>query len=231
MFDKLLLVFLLLFNSSILFSQSKGEDSSPNQTTDSVFIFTPIRPLLGDTIVVRSDIVNFLELTLSDNGYSIGYYATKELNSLFSLTGSIFFSGARNTDEIEFFDPFTGQFFIPGKINRLFMLPISIGLRTYLFPSELSKEFKPFLQANIGTNVILSNPYELGFFEAWEEANIYYRPVMSVGVGASFSNRIRPLEMSLRYQYSPFGGEGLESIIRNPIKNFGGLYISLGIAL
>lgn len=231
MFDKLLLVFLLFFNSTILFSQSKGEDSSPNVSYDSVFIFTPVRPLLGDTVVVNSELTNFLELTLSDNGYSIGYYATKELNSIFSVTGSVFFSGARNTDELEFFDPFTGQFFIPGKINRLFMLPVTLGIRSYLFPAELSKEFKPFLQANVGMNVIISNPYALGFFEAWEEATVYFRPVIALGFGASFSNRIRPLEISLRYQYSPFGGEGLESIIRNPIKNFGGLYISLGISL
>lgn len=231
MIDKLLLVFLLLFNSSILFSQSKGEDSSPSPTTDSVFIFTPSRPLLGDTTMVNSEVFNFLELTLSDNGYSIGYYATKELTSLFSLTASVFFSGARNTDELEAYDPFTGQFYIPGKINRLFMLPITLGLRTYLFPAELSKEFKPFFHTNVGMNIIISNPYQLGFFEAWEEASVYYKPVVTVGFGASFSNRIRPLEISLRYQYSPFGGEGLESILGNPLKNFGGLYISLGIAL
>lgn len=231
MFDKLLLVFLLIFNCTILFSQSKGEDSSPSQSVDTVYIFTPVRPLLGDTVVVNSELINFLELSLSDNGYSIGYYVTRELNSVFSLTGSIFFSGARNTDELEYYDPFTGQFFVPGKINRLFMLPMTKGLRTYLFPAELSKEFKPFLQVNAGMNIIISNPYQLGFFEAWEEANFYFKPVVNLGVGASFSNRIRPLEISLRYQYSPFGGEGLESIIRNPIKNFGGLYISLGISL
>ena len=101
MIDKLLLVFLLLFNSSILFSQSKGEDSSPSPTTDSVFIFTPSRPLLGDTTMVNSEVFNFLELTLSDNGYSIGYYATKYLTSLFSLTASVFFTGARNTEDLE----------------------------------------------------------------------------------------------------------------------------------
>ncbi len=231
MLIKLLFVCFLFFQVSIVFSQSNGEAPIPSQKKDTVFIFTPSRPLLGDSVIVNNNIQGYLELSLSDNGYGIGYYLIKDISSFFTVTTSIFFSGARNTDEIDFYDPFTGQFFVPNKINRLFMLPITIGGRLYLFPGELSNDFKPFFQTNIGANVIFSNPYRLDFFEAWNEASMYIKPVFSAGIGASFSNRLRPLEISLRYQYSPFGGEGLESIIRNPIKNFGGLYITVGVAL
>jgi len=228
----LLFVVLVFFTSfNVLFSQSKGESQNENSLQDSVFIFTSVRPLLGDSVTVNNEIFHFIELSLSDNGYGFGYYLTKNINSILTVTGSVFFSGARNTDELEYYDPFNGHFFIPNKINRLYMLPVTFGARLNLFPEELSKDFQPFVQASIGGNFILSNPYSLGFLEAWNEASVYIRPVFSLGFGSSFSNRIRPLEISVRYQYSPFGGEGLESILRNPISNFGGLYIALGISI
>lgn len=56
----------------------------------------------------------------------------------------------------------------------------------------------------------------------------HYRMGGGVQVGADFgAMNTSYLSVRMRYLYTPFGGDGLESVQGSPIFNFGRFYISL----
>jgi len=209
------------------FSQVKGEEVKPFNP-DTVFIYESPRSLV--TPASKKPALNEawgVDLIFSNSGFGIGtfyqYNITKDLYSFASL----YISGARNTDEFEYYDYNTGQTFIVDKVNRLYMFPLTLGLQQYVLTDVISESLKLFLQGGLGPTFILSTPYEREFFNAFSYAKFYTRFGTFLGIGADVGTGASLLSINARYYYIPFGGNGLESIRDYPIKDFGGLFLSL----
>ncbi|MBI5325880.1 MAG: hypothetical protein HZB41_11525 [Ignavibacteriae bacterium] len=222
-----LIVSLIFITPEITFGQVKGE--TQNQfNPDTVFIFESARPLINTSS--KPNVLNRawgFDLIFSNNGFGIGaFYQYNLAKDLFSFA-SLYISGARNTDEIEYYDNYTGQSFIPNKINRLYMVPFTLGVQQYLFTDVISESMKLFAQAGLGPTYILSTPYEKEFFTAFGYSQSYFRFGTFAGLGVDVGTGTTLMTINARYYYIPFGGTGLESIIDSPIKDFGGLFLSL----
>lgn len=222
------IVFFALFGS--LFAQEKGEPN-PGFNPDTVFIFNSPRSLINsddDNSGMKSAFG--ADLVFSENGFGGGVFYQRNLGGNFFGFISLYISGARNTDEFDYYDPTTGTYKVPDKVNRLYIFPTTIGVLKTIFNDEIADSFKPYISAGFGPTFILSTPYEQDFFDAFGSASGYTRFGGFLGIGANFGSGNNALmSANIRYYYIPFGGVGLESIKGLPITNFGGIFLSFSV--
>lgn len=217
----------LLLMQSIAFSQNDERV----RKVDSTFIYKPAAPLElynPDAKFMNNSLC--LDIIFSNSGFGGGLLYTHTLYKDNILFANFYISGARNTDELEYWDYNTGTWRVPNKVNRLFMIPLTFGYTRLMFQDAIAGSFKPFITGGVGPALILSTPYEKEWFSAWNYTQAYIRLDTYIGIGAYFSlidNSIA--SANIRYYYIPFGGEGLESIRDLPIKDFGGLVLSLSV--
>lgn len=221
-------IFLVIF-STIAYGQVKGEEVK-SFNPDTVFIYETPRPLVTPASKKPAlDEAWGIDLIFSNSGFGIGsFYQYNITKDLFTFA-SLYISGARNTDEFEYYNWETGQTFIPNKVNRLYMFPMILGLQQYVLTDVISESLKLFLQGGIGPTFILSTPYDREFFSAFSYGKFYTRLGTFLGVGADVGTGTSLFSINARYYYIPFGGDGLESIEKFPIKDFGGLFLSLSL--
>ncbi len=226
------LILLLFFALSTASAQIKGKEP-PEYNSDTVFIFESPRPLISDNELGRQ-LKNAwgVDVLFSENGFGIGFFYEKYFSKDWAGIASLYLSGARNTDEFEYWDPYRGEYRVPNKINRLYMFPLMFGVQRTLLRGVISETFLPYLQGGAGAALIMATPYEREFFEAFGYADLYVRPGMFLGAGANINtSKSTMTAVNIRYYYIPFGGDGLESIKDIPIKNFGGVFLSLSIGM
>ncbi|MFH1050153.1 MAG: hypothetical protein V1779_04380 [bacterium] len=214
-------------------SQIKGIET-PDENKDTVYTYISPRPLIYSTEAEEE--VNSawgLDLVFSGNGFGLGLFYQKKFLKDWCFFSNLYFSGARNTDELEFFDYDKQIYYIPGKVNRLYMIPLTIGIQKYLFKEILHDNLQPFVNLGIGPSLIISAPYldyENKFFSALGNSDLFGRFGGFVGIGANVGSGEKAfMSLNMRYYYIPFGKNGLESVKDSPLKDFGGLFLSLSL--
>jgi hypothetical protein len=236
---KKIFILLFLIATSNAISQVPGEPIGEFDP-DSVIIFEPARPLVTME-EMQGAIKNAwgLDLLISDEGFAFGLFYIRDFSNSLSGFANFYFSNARNTDEFEFWDPYYREYRITNKINRLYKIPISIGFIQYLFRNSLSESLQPYITGGISPTLIISNPYtagrvpngeKVGWFSSWNESQTYFRFGGFLGIGAYFGAMNNGLiGVHAKYYYTPFGGDGLESVFGSPLDNFGGFFLGLSI--
>lgn len=229
----------ILLSNNGVFSQTPGPEKEPVFNPDTTFVFESPRPLIsiGDKTLVKSSSYG-LDVNLSDSGFGFGLFWQKQVSGGdMILYSNLLFSGARNSDE---FDQFVnGRWMVINKINRVYKFPLTFGVQHFIFKDALSESLQPFLNIGIGPTFILANPYTydrepngeiIGWFKSFGYGDLHVRFSGSVGVGAYFGNINNSiLGVNIKYYYIPFGGDGIESIIGLPMKNLGGVFLTLTI--
>lgn len=212
---------------------TKGDPIRPPAIElDTPYVFTPSRPLLSsDADSKRRRSVGGVNILFSSNGFGVGFFYQRQFNNDFDISLDMGISGARNTSEFETdYDPITNSFRVPNKINRLYMFPLMLSMNMLVFQSVLSENMRPFLSLGAGPTFIMATPYNLEFFRAFGYATTYTRFGAYAGIGTYIGTPLKSMSaVSIRYYYIPFGGSGLESVRKNPITDFGGLFINLSI--
>ncbi len=218
-------------------AQVTGEDPvSPGEKpkrADTTMVFTSPRPLLAvaDSKDALQDAWG-LDILFSGNGFGLGTFYYREFSETLFGFAHLGISGVQSTDEFEEFDPFTQQWIVPNKVNRLFMFPMTVGVQYRLFESDITENFRPFVQAGIGPTLIMATPYSKEFFSSFSDASFYVRPGGFVGAGLYFGDSQKNITGAhIRYYFIPFGGDGLESVQGFPINNFGGIFLSLSVGI
>lgn len=204
-----------------------------NVPLDTNIVFNSPRPLIkSQTTEIGSYKSWGFNLILSNNGFGFGLFYDKFIAEDLSLFANLYMSGARNTDEFEYYDPNTGRLFVPGKINRLYMFPLTFGMNKFVFTKALNSNFFPYINFGVGPTFIIATPYEKEFFTSFGYTHLYIRFGGFVGGGINIPTTSNSyLGFSIRYYWIPFGGNGLESIKDLPIKDFGGLFLGLNIGI
>ncbi|PKL86939.1 MAG: hypothetical protein CVV22_02285 [Ignavibacteriae bacterium HGW-Ignavibacteriae-1] len=231
-------IIFIIFNQNSFSQQKGGESKSFNP--DSVIIFESPRPLVE--VVKTESSINYAlggDLLISDSGFGIGLFYHRFMSNSTVLFSSLYISGARNSNEFDEYDYVNNTWQVNNKINRLFRFPLMFGVQQFVFQQSLDESLKPFISLGFGPTFILENPYTynkvpngeiIGWFEAFNHSQWHTRMGGFIGVGAYFGKISESLfGVNVKYYYVPFGDEGLESIAGLPIKNFGGLFISLTI--
>lgn len=214
----------------------KGDSLQPAPRTelDTPFVFQSARPLISNEEDTRKSNSSLgVDLLFSGNGFGAGFFWQRSFGDDFVGFMHLGISGARNSSEFEnAYDPISGQFYVPGKVNRLYMLPLTIGTNVKVFQNSLNENMRPYISAGFGPTFIFATPYEREFFNSLGYATSYTRVGGFVGIGTYVGTPLKStLAINIRYYYIPFGGDGLESVRNSPIKDFGGLFLSLSIGM
>ena len=235
-----LFLFLTLFIVPSAFAQTPA-------LPDTTIIFTPSNPDLIRPQSYRPMTKALgLDLLMSNNGIGLGLFYRSELSDELSLMFNFAVSDVKDDAEFEQYD-YYGNSYIPGKKNRLLMIPVTASIQYRLFKDEIVDNFRPFINAGIGPTMIYVAPYanpvnyyftdgsyaytdpgKIDFFTSLKYGKMRYTLGGYIGAGAYFGMEKGTLTgLSVKYFLAPFR-DGIE-VMNNGgfIKNFGGLFITL----
>jgi hypothetical protein len=202
----IVILFVLVISSDLSFSQTKIKYKKPET-----------RNVWG------------LGFSYAENGFgpSVSLYAPigKTTDLSFNLT----FSGVTDTREIQRYDIF-GNSITYDKINRVFMIPLSIGIKKELFKDDIEGDFVPVFNAGISPTLILTNPYDMSFFNALNYMSTHFGFGGYMGIGVNFKqSKSLSMSVNLNYYYIPIIGDGVQSVQYSTINNVGGFQLGFGI--
>ena len=160
-------------------------------------------------------------------GFSSTYYAP--ISKTTDLYANLLVSGVSDDREFEEFDIF-GNSFIKNKQNRVFMIPLSLGIRHAIFQDDLEGSLKPVVSLGVAPTLVLTNPYDRGYFEAFG----YFQPSFAFGgyggIGIEFAQgNDMAFSFNANYYYLPVIGREVNSLENTPIKDLGGLQFTIGV--
>ncbi len=214
---------------------------------DSTIIFQPSKPeLVRQSSYAPPSHAWGFDIMLSNNGFGAGGFYRHEFTGVLSGIITLAISDVKDEGEVEYFDYF-GNSFVPGKKNRLLMVPLMFGAQYRLFKDDIMDNFRPYLSAGLGPTMMFVAPYaytrtstgpngerfsyteEVEFFSSLKQGQAKYTLGGYFSAGAYFGAPYGTLMgVSFRYYLVPFPS-GIEIIDGVFVKNFGGFYITLNI--
>lgn len=172
-----------------------------------------------------------MDILIGDGGFGLGTFFRHAFTN--KITGFIDFSISESKDDREFeYIDIYGQPFVIGKKNRVFILPLNVGVQYRLFAKELTENLRPYVNAGVGPNFIISTPYNEEFFKAFGNATMQYALGGYVGIGANFGlSKSNLVGLNVRYYYAKIFGEGVENLQNSFRTNISSIYITLNIGI
>ncbi len=213
---------------------------------DSSIVFNPSSPdLIQKTTYEPFRNAWGVDLLLSNNGFGAGAFYRREFSDVLSGFVQFAISDVKDEGEVEYFNQFTGESFVPGKKNRLLLFPLTFGLQYRLFKDDIVDNFRPYVGAGVGPSMVFVAPYstartiplpdggtmtyyeQVEFFSSLKHGQAKYTLGGYIGAGAYFGFDKGTLSgVSIRYYFIPFQ-HGIESLENVFIKRFGGFFITL----
>jgi len=213
---------------------------------DSSIVFTPASPnLIQKTTYEPYRSAWGADLLMSNNGFGIGAFYRHEFSDVLAGFVQLAVSDVKDDAEMDYIDPYTGTSYTPGKVNRLMLFPLTVGMQYRLFSQTIADNFRPYLSAGLGPSIIMVAPYatpttindplygtytyyeQIDFFTGLKKAQMKVTFGAYVGAGAYFGVNSGTLTgVSFRYYYIPYA-PGIESMQNIKISRFGGFYITL----
>jgi hypothetical protein len=235
--------FLFLFLAFYLCTETFAQSPALPDTT---IIFTPSNPNLIRPQGYRPMTKAWgLDLLMSNNGFGLGMFYRNELSDELSLMLNFAISDVKDETEFEQYD-YYGNSFVPGKKNRLLMMPLTASVQYRLFKDDIVDNFRPFIDAGIGPTMMFVAPYahptnyfysdgtyaytdpgKVDFFTSLKYGKLRYSIGGYIGAGAYFGMEKGTLTgLSVKYFLAPFPN-GIEIMEGGYTRNFGGLFITL----
>lgn len=135
-------------------------------------------------------------------------------------------SGVSDDSEVEYYDPY-GNSFIKDKVNRVFMMPLSIGIKHNIFYDDIEGNFKPFIRGGVAPTLVMTTPYNQSFFAAIPDMQTGFAVGPFAGAGIEYyESKTIGMSIALDYYYLPVIGREITSLYNQPINNMGGAQIS-----
>jgi hypothetical protein len=193
-----------------------------------------------------------LDILISDNGFGLGLFYRREFTEDLSGFVSLSVSEAKDEREVEFVDYF-GNTFVPGKLNRFLVIPLSFGIQQRLFREAIVETFRPYLNIGAGPAMIYVSPFTritktpsgglilepIDFFDSLGKGSPHYTVSAFIGIGANFgADRSNLFGVNFRYYFTYLFGDGIPALYDietgDPAKNqtsFGGFFITLNVGM
>lgn len=172
-----------------------------------------------------------VDLMFGEGGFGIGTFFRKDFAG--DLTGFIDISFSESKDEREFqYVDFFGNTFTIGKVNRVFIIPMNVGLQYRLFQESLTSTLRPYVNFGLGPTLVITTPYEKEFFSAFGEAESRIAAGAYVGLGANFgSSKSNLVGVNFRYYYIHLFGDGVENLEDKFRNNLAHFYLTINIGI
>ncbi len=212
---KRLSVFLALIFISLCITSAQASDSLKTTVKPKVKIDTPSP--WGISFVY------------SENGFGPSFNYHKNLNSHTQLITGLAIMSCSDSREFEQYDGF-GNKIVNNKENRIFLLPLNIGIKKEIFSDDIGGSIKPIVNFGISPTLVLTNPYSREYFNALG----YIQPAFAMGgyagAGLEFSEtQSVAFSINVNYSYVTPIGKEVNSLFGRPITNLTGFQMSFGV--
>ncbi|MEO6696028.1 MAG: hypothetical protein ABIY50_07415 [Ignavibacteria bacterium] len=196
----------ILCNTSLIFSQTKTKESKKERRNN-----------WGIGIVY------------SESGVGVSSSLYTPISKSADLFFKLMVSGLSDSRELERYDVL-GNSIIPDKINRIFIAPLSIGIKKELFKDDLDGDFIPVINFGIAPTLVLTNPYNKSFFNAigFTKSKFAFGGFGGIGVNFRQSKSVS-MNVNINYYFLPIIGDPVVSIQNSKIKDVGGFQIAFGL--
>ncbi len=232
-----------LFFAFLLFTHALAQTP---KTPDTTIIFTPSNPnLIHEQSYSPTLHAWGLDMLLSNNGFGMGAFYRYEMSDELSLVFNFAISDVKDDAEFEQYD-YYGNSIVPGKINRLLLLPLTVSVQYRLFKDDIVDNLRPFITAGLGPTMIFVAPYahpttyynpdgsiyytdpgKVEFFSSLKYGQLRYTLGGFIGAGVYFGmDKGTITGLSVKYFLAPYPS-GIEVMEGGYMTNFGGLFITL----
>lgn len=173
-----------------------------------------------------------IDFMFGEGGFGMGTFYRHNFTN--TLTGfvDLSMSEAKDEQEVEYYDYYTGNYVAVNKKNRIFLLPLNFGLQQRLFANSITESLRPYINAGFGPAMAVTTPYEKEFFTSFGQAHANYTIGGYVGLGANFGNdKSSLLGINLRYYVIHFFNQGIEGLYNKYQNNLGGFYLTINLGI
>ncbi|MFZ2324733.1 MAG: hypothetical protein WAV89_13680 [Ignavibacteriaceae bacterium] len=173
-----------------------------------------------------------IDIMFGDAGFGLGTFFRKELDLKWTAFIDLSFSEAKDEREIEYFDYYKWQYVTIAKKNRIFQVPVNVGLQYRLFEKSLTDNLRPYLNGGVGPTVLVTTPYSEEFFKSFSKAQAKYALGGYIGFGANFGlDKSSLVGVNFRYYYTRIIDGYVESLEGKKKKDIQGFFITLNLGL
>ncbi len=213
--------FLLLFFAGII----NAQDSIKITKQDTLKKFTKQKIVYAKNEPRASWGVSVM---YGENGFGLTGTIYKSIGRTSDLFFSLSFSGISDANEVEYVD-YYGNVYMGDKVSRVFSIPLSFGLKKYVFHDDIEGNLKPFFTIGVAPTLLLSTPFDKNYFKAfgYTQADFAFGPFAGIGL-EYIETQSMGLSINLRYYYLPVISDGVSSLRNKPITNVGGVQLSFG---
>jgi hypothetical protein len=170
-----------------------------------------------------------VDIMFSEGGFGLGTFYRQALTRDLNWFADFSISEAKDANEVEYYD-YWGNSYVAGKLNRVFLLPLFVGLQYRLFADDIGDNLRPYICIAAGPSTVMTTPYDREFFNSFRKAQAQVTAGGYIGFGANFGLDQKSLMgVSIRYYVTHFFNDGVQSLEGVYEKNLGGLYISINI--
>lgn len=170
-----------------------------------------------------------LAVVYGERGFGLNGGIFKQLGNTVDIFANLSISGVTDTREFDQYDIY-GNPITFNKVNRVYLIPLSIGIQRHMFKEELDASLKPILTAGVTTGLIVTTPYDKGFFESFKYAQSSYTLGGFIGLALEFEqNKTISFVIGVKYFYLPVLGREISSIRDQNIKDVGGIVLNFGV--
>lgn len=170
------------------------------------------------------------DLVFSEGGIGLGGFYKHSFSTELTMISTFSITEAKDDNEFTYIDPYTLQTYTFGKVNRVFLIPFTIGLQYRMFAEEISDNLRPFVDFGVGPSFVITTPYDQDFLKGFGSAHNNFAAGGYVGIGANFGlDKSSLVGLNVRYYYVRLFNGGVESLRNKPRNNFGGIFISLSL--
>jgi hypothetical protein len=172
-----------------------------------------------------------VNLMFGEGGFGLGTFYKKELSN--NLYGFIDFSISESKDEREFeYIDYWGIKYVFNKKNRVFLLPVNLGIQYRLWSNSLTDNFRPFISAALGPTFAVTNPYDKEFFEALGYSQMKIALGGYVAIGTNFGvSKSSLLGITIKYSFVHFFDDGVENLYDRYRKDIGTISLSFDLGV
>ncbi len=172
-----------------------------------------------------------VDIMFGEGGFGFGGFMRKDLSEDFTGFIDLSFTESKDEREVEYIDYF-GRKFVIGKKNRVFLIPVNIGIHYRLFSDVITENLRPYINAGVGPTFVITTPYDKEFFSSFGKAKLYPSAGGYIGFGANFGlSKSNLIGLNVRYYWAHLFNDGVESLEGRFQKDLRGLFITLNIGM
>jgi hypothetical protein len=169
-----------------------------------------------------------IDIMFSEGGVGLGTFYRREISRKITLFGDLSISESKDDQEFDYYDIFGRPIPVFGKKNRVFLVPLNLGLQYRLFEGILYDNLRPYLNLGAGPSIVFTTPYDKEYFDAFSKAHANYAVGGYAGFGANFGlDKSSLIGINLRYYIIHLFDEGVETLYQKHRKDLGGIFLTL----